>query len=104
MIHYLRAQAHGQPSHTVDMTQGSPYSLMIGFAMPLLLSQLFQQLYNTADAFLVGRSLGTEALAAVTSSGTLIQLMISFFMGMAMGAGVVISRYFGCGGCRPIRT
>ena len=82
---------------TKDMTVGSPYSIMISFALPVLLSQIFQQLYNTADAFIVGRCLGTNALAAVTSSGTLIFLMISFFMGTAMGAGVVISRYFGAG-------
>lgn len=82
---------------TKDMTVGNPYSMMISFALPVLLSQIFQQLYNTADAFIVGRRLGTNALAAVTSSGTLIFLMISFFMGTAMGAGVVISRYFGAG-------
>lgn len=82
---------------TRDMTQGNIYTLMAGFAMPVLFSQLFQQLYNTADAFIVGRCLGTNALAAVTSSGTLIFLMISFFMGMAMGASVVISWYFGAG-------
>ncbi len=80
---------------TKDMTEGNPYSLMLGFALPTLLSQVFQQLYNTADAFIVGKCLGTNALAAVTSSGTLIFLLVSFFMGMAMGAGVVISRYFG---------
>ncbi|MCM1538859.1 MAG: MATE family efflux transporter [bacterium] len=79
------------------MTTGNPYSMMIGFALPVLLSQIFQQLYNTADAFIVGRCLGTNALAAVTSSGTLIFLLVSFFMGTAMGAGVVISRYFGAG-------
>ena len=84
-------------AHTTDMTQGNPYTLMISFALPILLSQIFQQLYNTADAFIVGKFLGTEALAAVTSSGTLVFLMISFFMGTAMGAGVVISRYFGAG-------
>ena len=83
--------------HTKDMTQGNPYSMMLGFALPIFLSQVFQQLYNTADAFIVGRYLGTNALAAVTSSGTLIFLMISFFAGIAMGAGVVISRYFGAG-------
>ena len=82
---------------TKDMTKGNPYSLMLGFALPIFLSQVFQQLYNTADAFIVGRYLGTNALAAVTSSGTLIFLMISFFAGIAMGAGVVISRYFGAG-------
>lgn len=71
--------------------------MMAGFALPILLSQIFQQLYNTADAFIVGKCLGTNALAAVTSSGTLIFLLTSFFMGTAMGAGVVISRYFGAG-------
>ena len=77
------------------MTQGNPYGHMVAFAMPVLLSQIFQQLYNTADTFIVGKFLGTDALAAVSSSGTLIFLLISFFMGTSMGAGVVISRYFG---------
>lgn len=86
-----------QSAHTRDMTQGNPYTLMLGFALPVFLSQVFQQMYNTADAFIVGKCLGTNALAAVTSSGTLIFLMISFFAGIAMGAGVVISRYFGAG-------
>ena len=81
--------------YTQDMTVGSPYRLMVGFALPVFFSAVFQQLYNTVDALIVGRFLGTNALAAVTSSGTLIFLMISFFMGVAMGAGVVISRYFG---------
>lgn len=80
-----------------DMTTGSPYAHMVGFALPTLLSQIFQQLYNTADTFLVGKFLGTDALAAVSSSGTLIFLMISFFAGTASGASVTISRYFGSG-------
>ena len=78
-----------------DMTQGNIYAQMTSFALPVLLSQVFQQLYNTADSLIVGRFLGTDALAAVSSSGTLIFLLISFFNGTAMGAGVVISRYFG---------
>ena len=82
-------------ARVLDMTEGNPYSLMLQFTMPLLLSQVFQQMYNTADAFIVGRYLGTNALAAVTSSGNLIFLMVSFFMGLAMGGGVVISRYVG---------
>lgn len=82
---------------TRDMTQGNPYSHMVAFAMPVLLSQIFQQLYNTADTFIVGRFLGTDALAAVSSSGTLIFLLTSFFVGTTMGSGVVISRYFGAG-------
>lgn len=96
-LHMHKSTSPRTSSHTKDMTTGNPYSLMIGFALPILLSQVFQQLYNTADALIVGKFLGTNALAAVTSSGTLIFLLISFFMGTAMGAGVVISRYFGAG-------
>ena len=92
-----RDAGKGDASHVKDMTQGNPYSLMLGFALPIFLSQVFQQLYNTADALIVGKFLGTNALAAVTSSGTLIFLMISFFMGTAMGGGVVISKFFGAG-------
>lgn len=79
------------------MTRGGIYSQMISFALPIMLSQIFQQLYNTADSLIVGQFLGTDALAAVSSSGTLIFLLVSFFNGTAMGAGVVISRYFGAG-------
>ena len=82
---------------TIDMTRGKPWRLITAFAIPVLLSQVFQQLYNTADALIVGRFLGDEALAAVSSSGTLIFLIISFFTGMSMGASVTISRYFGAG-------
>lgn len=83
--------------HARDLTVGNPYSLIISFALPLLLSQVFQQLYNTADSLIVGQFLGTEALAAVSSSGSVIFLLTSFFDGTAMGAGVIISRYFGAG-------
>lgn len=96
-MHQLDDRKGKHSAGTKDMTVGNPYSMMISFALPVLLSQIFQQLYNTADALIVGRCLGTNALAAVTSSGTLIFLMVSFFMGTAMGAGVVISRYFGAG-------
>lgn len=81
----------------VNMTEGSTMKHIIIFAIPVFLSQVFQQLYNTADVFIVGKFLGTEALAAVSSSGTLIFLMNSFFFGTSMGAGVVVSRFFGAG-------
>ena len=84
-------------STTRDMTHGSPWRLIVSFAVPVLLSQIFQQLYNTADTLIVGRFLGDDALAAVSSSGPLIFLLISFFVGMTMGASVTISRYFGAG-------
>ena len=84
-------------SATKDMTTGNIYSLMIGFALPVFVSQIFQQLYNTVDSLIVSWFLGTNALAAVSSSGTLIFMLVSFFTGAAMGGGVVISRYFGSG-------
>ena len=77
------------------MTVGSPWKLIAGFALPVFLSQLFQQLYNTIDSLIVGNVLGTDALAAVSSSGNLIFLLTSFFIGFTMGAGIVISKYFG---------
>lgn len=79
------------------MTAGNTKRLIIQFAIPVFLSQLFQQLYNSVDSLIVGNFLGKEELAAVSSSGTLIFLLVSFFTGTAMGAGVVISRYFGAG-------
>ena len=80
---------------TRDLTEGSIKRVLLSFATPLFLSQLFQQLYNSADALIVGNFLGKEALAAVSSSGPLIHLFIGFFNGAATGAGVVISRHFG---------
>ncbi len=97
MLHIRNGSGGEAASRVKDMTKGNPYSLMLGFALPIFLSQVFQQLYNTADALIVGKFLGTNALAAVTSSGTLIFLLISFFMGTAMGGGVVISKFFGAG-------
>ena len=86
-----------------DMTTGSPYKKILYFALPVFLSQVFQQLYNTADTFLVGKFLGTDALAAISSSGNLIFLMISFFEGISLGAGIVIARYFGAGNHDRVR-
>ncbi len=82
-------------SGTKNMTEGNVKKLILQFAIPIFFSQLFQQLYNTADSLIVGRFLGKGPLAAVSSSGPLIFLLVSFFTGTAAGAGVVISRYFG---------
>lgn len=79
----------------VDMTTGSILQRLITFAIPVFLGNLFQQLYNTADSLIVGNFLGKEALAAVSSSGSLIFMLVGFFGGISVGAGVVISRYFG---------
>lgn len=77
------------------MTEGSISRKIIFFAIPLFLGNLFQQLYNTADSLIVGNFLGSNALAAVSSSGNLIFLMVGFINGIAMGAGVVVARYYG---------
>ena len=80
---------------STSLTEGSIAGKIIGFAIPLFLGNLFQQMYNMADSLIVGNFLGDKALAAVTSTGSLIFLLVGFFNGTAMGAGVVIGRYFG---------
>ncbi len=82
-------------TRNIDMTQGSIKKNLIRFAIPLFLGNLFQQLYNAADSLIVGNYLGQQALASVSSSGPLIFMLIGFFNGVAMGAGVVISKCFG---------
>lgn len=82
-------------SGTVLMTEGSIGKHILAFAFPLFWGNLFQQLYNTADSLIVGNFLGNHALAAVSSSGNLIFLMVGLFQGISIGAGVVIARYFG---------
>ena len=86
---------HVHHAKTLDMTKGNTWKLIITFALPIFLSNLFQQLYNSADSAIVGQFLGTNALAAVSSSGNLIFLFNSFFIGAAMGAGVIIAKFFG---------
>ena len=71
----------------IRMTEGPIGKQLVSFAIPLFLGFLFQQLYNTADALIVGNMLGNGALAAVTGTGTLIFLLVGFFGGISMGAG-----------------
>ncbi len=84
-----------QKKASTSLTQGSIAKKIISFAIPLFLGNLFQQMYNMADSLIVGNFLGDEALASVTSTGSLIFLLVGFFNGTAMGAGVVIARFFG---------
>lgn len=77
------------------LLEGSIWKGIVSFAIPLFLGNLFQQLYNTVDSLIVGNFLGSDALAAVSSTGSLIFLLVGFFNGIAMGAGVVISKFFG---------
>ena len=81
-------------SHS-SLTEGSIWKGMLLFALPILLGQIFQQFYNTFDSWVVGKYIGENALAAVSSSSSLIFMFIGFFNGVAMGAGVIIARFFG---------
>lgn len=77
------------------MTEGSIWKKILFFSIPLILGNLFQQLYNTVDSIIVGNYIGSEALAAVGSSGSLINLLIGFCIGASAGAGVVIAQFYG---------
>ena len=77
------------------MTEGPIWRKILFFSIPLILGNLFQQLYNTVDSIIVGNYIGSEALAAVGSSGSIINLLIGFCIGASAGAGVVISQFFG---------
>lgn len=84
------------PQHS-QITEGSIWRPLMAFFFPIWLGTFFQQFYNTADAMIVGNLVGTTALAAVGSTGTIISLLVGFFTGLASGASVVISQYFGGG-------
>ena len=79
----------------ITMTEGSIIKSIMLFSIPLLIGNLFQQLYNTADSVIAGNFIGKEALAAVGSSNSLINLIIGLFIGISTGAGVIIAQYYG---------
>lgn len=79
----------------VDMTEGNIFRHLITFAMPLLVGNVFQQLYNMVDTWVVGNYVSNEAFSAVGSVGPIINMLIGFFLGLSSGAGVVISQYYG---------
>ena len=88
---------------TKDMTSGAITPLLIKFTIPLVLGNLFQLTYNAADSIIVGNFVGSNALAAVGSSGSPIYLLIGFSQGLAVGAGVVVSQYLGAGDHKETR-
>ena len=79
----------------VDMTQGNITKHLILFSLPLLAGNIFQQLYNMVDTWVVGRFVSNEAYAAVGTVGPIVNMLIGFFIGLSSGAGVVISQYYG---------
>ena len=88
--------------YEVDMTVGKPFHHLLNFAIPLLLGNLFQQFYNMVDTWVVGNYVSSEAFSAVGTVGPIINLLIGAFSGLASGAGVVISQYFGAGDERKV--
>lgn len=86
------------------MISGSIPGKIIAFMIPIALSNLFQQLYNAVDSMIVGNFVGSSALAAVSSSGNLIFMIVGFFNGIAIGAGVVIARYLGAKDAKNTET
>ena len=78
-----------------DMTQGSPWKRILEFSIPMLLGNIAQQLYNTADSVIVGHYVGDNALAAVGSASPILNLLLALFVGISTGAGIVVSQSFG---------
>lgn len=87
----------------VNMTEGSIIRHLVVFAAPLLVGNIFQQLYNTVDTWVVGKYVSNEAFSAVGTVGPIINMLIGFFLGLSSGAGVVISQYYGAGRTEEVR-
>lgn len=85
----------GSSEYVMDMTQGNITGILLRFSIPLLIGNLFQQVYNIVDSIVVGRHLGSKALGAVGSVGMISFLFFSLCMGLSSGIGVIISNYFG---------
>lgn len=79
----------------VDMTQARPLNVIFSFALPLLMGNLFNQLYNVVDTAIVGRALGADALAAVGSTGNINACLFLLLAGLATGVSVIVSQYWG---------
>ncbi len=79
----------------VDMTEGAPWKKIVLFTLPMLVGNIAQQLYNTVDSVVVGNYVGDNALAAVGSAGPILNLLIVLFVGISVGAGIMVSQYYG---------
>ncbi len=88
---------------TLNMTEGTIWKQLVVFSLPLLLGNLFQQLYSTVDSWVVGNYVGPHAFGAVTSNAPAINSLIGLFMGFSAGSSVVISQFFGAGDIKDLR-
>ncbi len=78
-----------------DMTEGTPWKRIVEFSLPMLIGNIAQQFYNTADSIIVGKYVGDNALAAVGSASPILNLLLVLFVGIATGAGIMVAQYFG---------
>lgn len=78
-----------------DMTEGTPWKKIVAFTIPMLVGNIAQQLYNTVDSIVVGKYVGDNALAAVGSAGPILNLLLVLFIGISMGASIMVAQYFG---------
>ena len=78
-----------------DMTEGVPWKQIMLFTLPMLIGNIAQQLYNTVDSVVVGKYVGDNALAAVGSAGPILNLLLVLFIGISVGAGIMVSQYLG---------
>lgn len=86
-----------------DMTKGSPLRLIVSFAVPMLIGNIFQQIYNFVDAAVVGRFVGANSLAAVGAAGSIISVLVAWMIGLTGGGGIIISQCFGMGDFHKLR-
>ena len=86
-----------------DMTSGSPMKMILSFTFPIFIGNVFQQFYNMADTVIVGKFVGTKALAAVGSTGTIMFLIYGFVVGMTAGFTVLTAQKFGAGDMKAMR-
>lgn len=91
------SERRGKMKNSTNMTQGSILKKLILFSIPILLGNVFQQLYNVADTAIIGNVLGDEAIAAVGAAAPVYNLIIGLSLGLTNGFAVIISRFFGAG-------
>ena len=89
---------------SVNLLEGPILRAMIAFAIPVMIANIFQQLYNTVDIMIVGRFLGEESLAAVGATAAIFELVVGFALGTGNGMGIVIARYYGAGNYEKLKS
>lgn len=90
--------------HVLDMTEGNILRLLINFAVPMLIGNLFQQLYNIVDSIVVGRLIGADALAAIGVTGSISFLFFALCNGIGAGGGIIVSQYFGMNNDKLVKS